>query len=109
MMMKSRMAIATLALTTMAAISQSNESLQIRSLDVIQGAPTSSFTGEARNVAGRVIKEAVIQFNLYDAQGNLVGNAETRASNIEPDAVWKFQAAPKVPFATVKAFDVKAY
>lgn len=109
MVQKKRFAAVAFALTAMAALSQSNESLQIRSLEVVPGAPASSFTGEARNVAGRVIKEAVIQFNLYDAQGNLVGNAETQARNLEPDAVWKFQATPKVPFVTVKAFDVKAY
>jgi hypothetical protein len=109
MMTKQWMAGAAFALTTMAALSQSNESLEIRSLEVVAGNPTSSFAGEARNVAGRVIKGAVIQFNLYDAQGNLVGNAEVQARNIEPDAVWKFQASPKVPFTTVKAFDVKAF
>lgn len=108
-MMKKWMTAAALALSAMAAMAQSNESLQIRSLEVLSGSPTSSFAGEARNVAGRVIKEAVIQFNLYDAQGNLVGNAETHARNIEPDGVWKFQSSPNVPFTTVKAFDVKAY
>ncbi|WP_304791027.1 FxLYD domain-containing protein [Aquabacterium sp.] len=108
-MLKKWITASALVMGAMGAMAQSNESLQIRSLEVIAGAPTSSFTGEARNTAGRVIKEAVIQFNLYDAQGNLVGNAETRASNIEPDGVWKFQSSPKVPFTTVKAFDVKAY
>ncbi|MGH6647016.1 FxLYD domain-containing protein [Aquabacterium sp.] len=108
-MMKKWLTAALMAASAFVVVAQSNESLQIRSLDVVAGIPTSSFTGEARNVAGRVIKEAVIHFNLYDSQGNLVGNAETRASNIEPDGVWKFQASPKVPFTTVKAFDVKTF
>jgi len=108
-MMKKWLAAVLMAVTAFVVVAQSNESLQIRSLEVISGAPNSAFTGEARNVAGRVIKEAVIYFNLYDTQGNLVGNAETRASNIEPDSVWKFQVVPKVPFTTVKAFDVKTF
>lgn len=107
--MKPWIAAAVLALTTLGAVAQSNESLEVRSLEVISGAPNSTFTGEARNVAGRTIKDAVISFNLYDGSGNLVGNAETHASNLEPDAVWKFQSTPKVQFSTVKAVDVKAY
>jgi len=108
-MKKSWIASAVLALAAMGAGAQSNESLEVKSLEVISGAPVSSFTGEARNVAGRTIKDAVISFNLYDRDGNLVGNAQTHASNLEPDAVWKFQSTPKVQFSTVKAVDVKAY
>jgi len=103
------LALSWAAATAMTASAQSNESLEIRSLEVVSGAPISSFTGEARNVAGRVIKEAVISFNLYDGQGNLVGNSEVRAQNLEPDSIWKFQGTSKVQFSTVKAFEIKAY
>jgi hypothetical protein len=107
--MKPWIAAAVLALTAWGASAQSNESLEVKSLQVISGAPVSSFTGEARNVAGRTIKSAVINFNLYDSDGNLVGNAQTQASNLEADAIWKFQSTPKVQFSTVKAVEVKAY
>lgn len=70
---------------------------------------TYVITGMATNLTDKAIKTAFIKFNLYDEQGNLVGNAITMAQGLEPRGTWKFKANATTRFATFKVSEITAY
>ena len=49
-------------------------------------------TGTVLNSGNDTCKYALIQFNLYDAEGSIVGSTLASASHLEPGGTWKFEA-----------------
>lgn len=69
-----------------------------------------AIVGLATNSSGAPIGKAFIKFNLYDAQGNLVGNTIATASNIAPGQAWRFKAPMVVRDATrYEVTEINAY
>ncbi len=70
----------------------------------------ATISGQATNQADKVAKSVFIHFDLFDAQGALVGNTVTHVQNLKPGAKWNFtvQAAQKfskVEISGVEVFD----
>ena len=49
-------------------------------------------TGQVRNNAASTIRYVEIEFTLYDEQGSVIGTARDNQVNLEPGAVWSFDA-----------------
>lgn len=70
---------------------------------------TYVITGTATNMTDKAIKSAFITFNLYDEQGNLVGNAIATAQGLDPRGTWKFKADAVARFATYKISEINIF
>ncbi|AET95281.1 hypothetical protein BSFA1_80220 (plasmid) [Burkholderia sp. SFA1] len=78
-------------------------------LRVVAGqSPYGSLTGTATNTSDKVIARATIQFNLYDENNNLVGNAIAQASQVAPGERWIYTAPVPVPFHHAQVSKVTA-
>jgi hypothetical protein len=65
--------------------------------------------GVVTNVSSSAVKEVFVKFNLYDQQGNLIGNTIDHASNLEPGAHWVINVQSPKEFHSFKITEVKAY
>ncbi len=65
--------------------------------------------GIATNTSNTVAKEIFVKFNLYDQQGNLVGNTIAHASNLEANGQWIINALSPKEFASFAMTGVDAY
>jgi hypothetical protein len=65
--------------------------------------------GVVTNVSINPVKEVFVKFNLYDEQGNLIGNTIDHASNLEPGARWVINAQSPKEFHSFKITEVKTY
>ncbi|VVD71802.1 hypothetical protein PEP31012_00644 [Pandoraea eparura] len=62
-------------------------------MDVISGANGfPAIVGIATNTGNALVRDAFVKFNLYDAQGNIVGNTIAHGQNIGPSERWRFEA-----------------
>src|SRR4051812_12697552 len=64
--------------------------------------------GVVTNLTNNPVKHVVIKFNLYDQQGNLIGNTLDIASNLEPRGRWVINAQSPKEFHTFKMTGVDA-
>lgn len=63
-----------------------------------------SVIGTATNRTNGQLHFAVVKINLYDGQGNLLGNTIAQASNVESGAHWRFEAP--IMYASTAAYKV---
>lgn len=67
-------------------------------------------TGFVTNNTGKLVKTAFIRFNLYDAQGTLIGNAADYIKDLAPGDRWKFETKSSVTdFSSYKLTGVDIY
>lgn len=85
--------------------------LDISNVHIVHDSNTgfSSITGMATNRSGRTLSNAFVKFNLFDNQGNVVGNALAVASDLAPTDKWAFEAVAPTKFATVKLTKVEVF
>lgn len=85
--------------------------LQISDLQVGRDAGTGVeiVTGVATNTSDAPVKSAFVHFNLYDAQGDLVGNTIANGSDIGPGERWTFKAYTPQQFDHAKLISVDTY
>jgi len=87
--------------------------LPVTDIQSIQETPDIAvITGFVHNNTGKPVKTVFITFNLYDHEGNLVGNAKGYASDLAPGERWKFRvpvAAAINRFESFKVVEVKVY
>ena len=65
--------------------------------------------GVVKNLTGNQVKQVFVKFNLYDEQGNLIGNTIDHVSNLEPGARWVINAQSPKEFYSFKMTSVDAY
>ncbi|MCB6475554.1 FxLYD domain-containing protein [Emergencia timonensis] len=51
-----------------------------------------TISGKVKNMTGKELSYAQIEFTIYDADGAQVGTALANINNLEKDGVWKFKA-----------------
>lgn len=73
-----------------------------------EGTGVGHIVGIAHNNTDHALSFAMIQFNLYDSQGALVGNAVAAAQNLAPDQDWRFDAETAERFARYRVSGIKA-
>jgi len=93
----------------MSSASAQDAKIGVSNLQTAQVGPIYSITGIATNLTPKLIKTAFIKFNLYDDQGNLVGNTVTMASQLEARGTWKFKADSPTHFASFKVSEVSTF
>lgn len=54
----------------------------------------SYIRGEIKNLDDKMIDVVVVTFNLFDANGNQIGNAYASIDYLAPETVWKFSTEP---------------
>lgn len=87
-----------------------SNSLQVSALQVgTEPTGVQFVTGVATNTSNAPIKSAFVQFNLYDAQNNLVGNTVANGINIAPGDRWIFKADAAQQFDHAKLTSVDTY
>lgn len=59
--------------------------------------------GVATNKGEKLVHNAFVKFNLYDAGGNIIGNTIAHGQNIGPNERWRFEA----PFTSANAHSYK--
>lgn len=97
-------------LLVMSTLRAQQTSLAIEDMQAIREANgLQAVAGIALNRSDKVIKNAFVKFNLYDAQGILVGNTITHAANLGPGERWRFKALASQNFSTVKVSDIQLY
>lgn len=69
----------------------------------------ATISGQATNQADKVAKSVFIRFDLFDAQGALVGNTITHAQNLKPGAKWNFQVQAVEKFTRVEMSGVEVF
>ncbi|WP_186038788.1 FxLYD domain-containing protein [Burkholderia gladioli] len=77
----------------------------------VAGGPSgiSNVVGLATKTTNATLHSASIVFNIYDGDGDLLGNTIALASNVAPGDRWKFSAPMPYPTAhSVKAVRVDA-
>jgi hypothetical protein len=98
------------ALVTAANAYAGNAGLQVSGLQVgTEPTGVRFVTGVATNTTNAPIKSAFVQFNLYDAQDNLVGNTIANGVNIAPGDRWVFKADAAQQFDHAKLMSVDTY
>lgn len=66
--------------------------------------------GMAINRTGKLVKNIFVSFNLYDANGVVVGNTTATASNLSPGDRWQLRAPSAIKnFTTFKITNINAY
>lgn len=86
-----------------------NKTIEVSDLHATATGSIQSINGIAQSTGGKIIKTAFLEFNLYDAQGNLVDNTITMAKDIEPNISWKLNTPTPTSFNTFKLTGVKIY
>jgi hypothetical protein len=72
--------------------------------EVVRGANGfPAIVGVVANTGAAVVHDAFVKFNLYDSQGNIVGNTIAHGRNIGPGERWQFEA----PFVAATAATYK--
>lgn len=71
--------------------------------------PIGYLTGVATNVSDKPLKAVFLNFNLYDDNQVLVGNAIASAQNLSPGQDWRFRAPTAVLFAKATLVKIDAY
>ena len=66
-------------------------------------------TGKVRNTSSRPYSMVYIEFNLYDDQGNLVGNGNDMVSNLEAHGTWSFKVTTTQGVSKYKLKDITGY
>lgn len=56
------------------------------------GEHSGEVTGTVKNSSSQQFSMVMIEFNLYDSEGNQVGTATDSVSNFEPGGSWNFKA-----------------
>lgn len=49
-------------------------------------------SGTVKNISGKKLSYAQIEFNFYDADGAQIGSTFTNINNLDVDGVWKYEA-----------------
>jgi len=66
--------------------------------------------GIATNNTGKQVKNVFIRFNLYDANGIVVGNTIAYASDLSPGDRWQLRAPSAIrSFTSFKITNINAY
>ncbi len=65
--------------------------------------------GIVTNLSSHPVKDVFVKFNLYDEQGNLIGNTIDHASNLEAGARWVINAQSPKEFSSFKMTGVDTY
>jgi len=74
----------------------------------VNGLP--AIVGVAINQSETVLKNAFVQFNLFNAQGNQIGNTIAHVTNLAPGQTWQFSAPIIVPdAASFKISGIKTF
>ncbi|MTK12723.1 MAG: hypothetical protein F8N39_11740 [Clostridiaceae bacterium] len=82
------------------AMAQQQSSGQVKDMKIVSG-ETSSISyieGIFTNTTGKTLNVVSLQFNLYDKQEIMVGNAAAIGNNITAGGVWKFRAIAVIPY-----------
>ncbi|MFM0450062.1 FxLYD domain-containing protein [Paraburkholderia nemoris] len=78
--------------------------LSVVQTEVVRGANGFPvIVGVVSNTGATIVHDAFVKFNLYDAQGNIVGNTIAHGQNIGPGERWEFEA----PFVAATAATYK--
>jgi hypothetical protein len=64
----------------------------IKSIKIEKSNGSYYITGLVKNKSYKTYSYVKITFNLYDEDGNLIGNATDTISNLKPNETWKFKA-----------------
>jgi hypothetical protein len=90
---------ASMAIST-AAMAQQNPAVRVDNLQAVAGdaAPITYIIGTATNTTDKSIGAVFVDFNLYDKQNTLVGNAKSGVNNLGPGGTWQFKAGVTVPY-----------
>ena len=93
-------AVATCMAITTTAMAQQNLAVRVDNLQTVAGEapPISYIVGTATNTTDKPISAVFVDFNLYDKQNTLVGNAKSGANNLGPGGTWQFKAGVTVPY-----------
>ncbi len=66
--------------------------------------------GMATNRTGKLVKNIFVNFNLYDANGVVVGNTIASATNLSPGDRWQLRAPSAIRnFTSFKITGINAY
>ena len=92
------------SLIAIPAMAQSKQFFPIENMSVVPSeSPTASYIeGKLKNESGKNIDSISLTFNLYDEQGNVVGNAIASAATLAPGDTWAFKALAAAKFSTFK-------
>ena len=67
-------------------------------------------TGTIKNISGKKLSYAQIEFNFYDGDGAQIGSTLTNINNLEADGIWKYEAHGfDKGAATVKMVEITGY
>ena len=71
-------------------ISKKFETVSEPEMTIEYGYP--KINGSLKNISGKDLSYAQIQFNLYDEDGAQIGSAWTNINNLDADGIWKYEA-----------------
>ena len=71
-------------------ISKKFETVSEPEMTIEYGYP--KINGSLKNISGKNLSYAQIQFSLYDEDGAQIGSAWTNINNLDADGVWKYEA-----------------
>ncbi|MCG9077116.1 FxLYD domain-containing protein [Laribacter hongkongensis] len=80
---------------------------QLQTVRLVNGIET--ITGMAQNNSGKKLSNVFVKFNVYDQNGNTVGNTIAHVTDLEAGASWKFQAPYPGPFAKFKVTEIQTF
>ncbi|ALR03211.1 FxLYD domain-containing protein [Xylella fastidiosa] len=109
--MKSIFALLAFMVFSTVASAQQNELVRVENLSTVESTTPQvpDITGNVINIANKKLRHVTVEFNLYDEQNNLVGNAIDVVTNLEPNGKWKFKATTTTPYQRFKLTNVEAY
>lgn len=103
---------------SMRGCSVSNEKLELSDIKMTTSyneylGYTVKITGTAKNVSGRSLSYASVEFSIYDSAGNNLGTALDNINNLGKGDTWRFEATlfsfPKVQPTAWKLADINAW
>lgn len=71
-------------------ISKKFETVNEPEMTIEYGYP--KINGSIKNISGKNLSYAQIQFSLYDEDGAQIGSAWTNINNLDADGIWKYEA-----------------
>lgn len=110
---KMTVALTLMAFTTFSVAGSFGESadkrVEVTSLQLEHSTPYGTIAGTAVNHSATLVKTVFVNFNLYDRNDTLVGNAGTYVKNLEAGKTWSFSASAPKPFNKAKVAEVIVY
>lgn len=73
-------------------VSEVSEDVRVENLNIKADELGRSITGTVVNTTEKSFTYVEVDFNLYDAAGNQVGDTMTNVQNLEPHGSWNFEA-----------------